>query len=280
MLKIFSIFLFLLPLFSLSVSAENNRVFDHADVFESGQESEMNEEIAKAKDHIGMDIVIVTTEDAQGKTAEAYADDYYDYGDFGMGEENSGLLFLIDFDNREMHISTTGFMIRVLDDKRIDAMLDDAYAYMEEDDYAGAASSIIENAVYYFDKGVKGDQYNYDRDTGEISVYKKPKKISLAEFLLAMILPAAAGLRFTSSVQNQYKMKKEKKLGSLDVFSYRKACNFNYAVKEDEHLGRQTMTRIIADNSRSSGGGSFGGSRSTTHRSSSGTSHGGGGRKF
>lgn len=273
------VFVFLLSLFVLPVFASDNRVFDHADVFEGSREAQMNEEIAEAKDHIGMDIVIVTTEDAEGKSAEAYADDYYDYGDFGMGDEASGLLFLIDFDNREIHISTTGFMIRVLDDNRIEAMLDDAYAYMEEEDYAGAADSVIKNAVYYFDKGVKGDQYNYDRETGEISVYRKPKKITLVEFLIALILPAIVGLRFTSSVRNQYGMKKEKKLGSLALLSYRNTSHFQYALRQDDHTGRQTSTRIVAS-STSSSGGSFGGSRSTTHSSSSGRSHGGGGRGF
>lgn len=276
-IKMFCPVFLMMFFFSLPVFAADNMVFDHADVLNESEEKQLNQEIEKAKDHIGMDIVIVTTEDAEGKTLEAYADDYYDYGGFGTGKDGNGLLFLMDFDNREIHISTSGLMIRLLDDARIENMLDDAFEYMSEEEYAKAASSVIRNTEHYFDKGIKGDQYSYDRDTGEISVYKKPKSLGLLEILAAIVIPGLTGMGFVSSVKNQYSMKKEKKTGARALLAYRSVSNYKYAVKNEQHINRITSTRIIPRNTSSGGSG---GSRSTTHTGSSGRSHGGGGRKF
>ena len=63
----------------------------------------------------------MTTEDAEGKTSEEYADDYYDYN----GYAEDGALYLIDLDNGSVWISTAGKMIRYLTDERIDAVIDE-----------------------------------------------------------------------------------------------------------------------------------------------------------
>ena len=36
-----------------------------------------------------MDIVIVTTDDAEGKSSLAYADDFFDYNGYGVGENGT-----------------------------------------------------------------------------------------------------------------------------------------------------------------------------------------------
>ena len=73
------------------------------------------------------------TRDAQGKDAEAYADDYYDT--HGYGE--NGVLFLIDLDNGQVWISTAGAMIRFLTDARIEEVLDAGYEALQAGQYAG-----------------------------------------------------------------------------------------------------------------------------------------------
>ncbi|MBP5793935.1 MAG: TPM domain-containing protein, partial [Spirochaetaceae bacterium] len=75
---------------------------------------------AEFLDKYNKEAVIVTTSDAQGKSAEAYADDFYDENDFGTGSGKDGVLFLIDMDNRKIHVSTSGSMIDYLEDWRIE----------------------------------------------------------------------------------------------------------------------------------------------------------------
>ena len=52
------------------------------------------------------EVGIVTVNSLEGKTAEAYADDYYDYNGYGYGENDDGLLLLISMGEREWAIST------------------------------------------------------------------------------------------------------------------------------------------------------------------------------
>ena len=50
------------------------------------------------------EVGIVTVNSLEGKTAEAYADDYYDYNGYGYGENDDGLLLLISMGEREWAI--------------------------------------------------------------------------------------------------------------------------------------------------------------------------------
>ena len=71
------------------------RVFDQAGLFSEAERKELEEEIQKLQKTVEADVVLVFTEDAQGKTAEQYADYFYHVHEFGKGEDYSGVLFLI-----------------------------------------------------------------------------------------------------------------------------------------------------------------------------------------
>lgn len=119
------------------------RVIDAAGLFTPEQRVTLN---AKAHELIlkhRQDLVIVTITDAGGKSAMAYADDYYDYNGFGVGPNYDGLLLLIDMDNREFFITTTGSAIRLFNDAKIERMLDNIYSYVTKGDYAGGAGVFL-----------------------------------------------------------------------------------------------------------------------------------------
>ena len=106
---------------------EGTRVFDYADLFSGGEEARLNEKLLEFIEKSEMDAVVVTIDDAEGKSSAAYADDFYDYNGFGRQEDHRGALFLIDMDNREIYLSTTGLMIRYMTDARVERLLDEAY---------------------------------------------------------------------------------------------------------------------------------------------------------
>ena len=66
-----------------------------------------------------MDIVIVITDDVKGKSSMDFADDFYDDNGYGIGFDSSGLLFLVNMEDREVWISTAGTAIKVFTDARI-----------------------------------------------------------------------------------------------------------------------------------------------------------------
>ena len=158
--KISFFFLLVFLLLPLDVLAASSRVFDNASLFSEEDIDKLSEEIQKLQDKTQMDYVIVTTLDADGKTAQDYADDFYDSHDFGMDEEYSGMLYLIDLDNQEIYISTTGKMLRYLTDARIESLLDDAFTQAAEEHYADSAFFVLKGVEDYITLGIPEGQYN------------------------------------------------------------------------------------------------------------------------
>lgn len=256
--------------------AENpQKVVDQAGLFSAGEVEQLQALCAQAVEETGLDVVIVTTEDAEGKTARAYADDYFDYNGYGTGSDYSGILFLIDMDNREIYLSTCGLAIRYFTDWRIERMLDDLYLYVSEGDYNGAGRAFTQQVKNYVAAGIVEDQYNYDTETGESDSYHRENvwqqlgKKALVAIPIAAVLMAVVGL---------YVKAANGKKVTVQENTYLINNSFHIAEQRDMFLRESVQRRRIQNNS--SGGGGSGGGRSSTHSGSSGRSHGGGGRRF
>ena len=249
----------LMLVFSLPTEASEMTVYDQANLFTADELADLAEMTAEFRATEKMDAVVVTTSNAEGKTAEAYADDFYDNGNYGLGAKKSGFLFLIDMDNRTYHISTAGHTIKLFTDQRIERMLDRAERDMRNGDYASAAASVLKDALNYSQK------VDYDNVTG---TFKKVRKISLLEGIIAVIAAAVAGVVSFSSVYGTYNLKR-----GTYKYAYRDQGHLALRSKEDQLVNTATTSRYIPP-SNSGGGGS------STHSSSGGSSHGGGGRGF
>lgn len=248
------------------VNAEGARVFDQAGLFAPEEVQQLETEITALEERIQYDVVVVTADDAGGKSAMEYADDFYDENGFGTGTEKSGVLLLIDMDNRELWISTSGDMIDILTDARIDSILDDVYEGMADENYVKAAENFLEKTEYFVEQGVEAGQYRYDTEKD---------KLSLAEAIVIGVLAGALISGITCLIiVSRYKGKR-----AGNDTAYRQNADMHIVRKEDTFLNSVvTHRKIPKDPPKSSGGSSAG--RSSTHTSSSGASHGGGGRKF
>ena len=102
------LFLFFALLAPARADAAETRVFDQANLFTATEKQELERQIATERGKMKLDLVVVTTNEADGKSTEAYADDFYDQGGYGYGAKKSGVLYLIDMDNRRIHVSTAG----------------------------------------------------------------------------------------------------------------------------------------------------------------------------
>lgn len=239
----------------------------------------MEEEIASMRKEMNMDVVIATTDDAEGKSAETYCEDFYINGGFGTGKDYSGVIFLIDMDNRELYIAPVGMMNRFLTDKRWNEILDNAYEGASNGDYAASAEAFLDGVRQYYAAGIPGGQYNYDRDTGKVSIYRS---ITWLEALVALAVALFTAAGPCIGVMNRYAMKKERRQAGNYLKAYRADCRFCFSTNTD-HLVNKTVTHIVIPKSNTDGhtggGGGSSSGRSTTH-SSGGRSFGGGGRKF
>lgn len=271
-------------LFSLSAwaapkIAPGQRVFDEAGLFTDAETRKMENTIAELQETMKMDVVIVTTTDSGGKSSQRYADDFYEAGGFGTRKDYSGVLFLIDMDNRELSISTEGVMIRFLTDVRIERMLDHVYEKAGQEQYADAATVFLNDTFSYYRQGIPGGQYNYDTETGKISRYRS---ITVIEVLMAIVVSLAAASLACLNVKREYAMKAQKRQAGNYNMAYRANAMFAFH-NQNDRMVNSFVSQRVRPRSTSSGGGGGGSSssgRSSTHRSSSGRSHGGGSRKF
>ena len=252
------------------VSAAIPAVYDEAGLLTEEERVALSEQVNVLREQTGWDIFAVTIDNANGKSSMAYADDLYDAQ---TAEDSNGVLALIDMDNREIYLSTCGEAIRYLEDARIDAILDDAFSYVVDGDYAGCLSAMISGVEYYYEKGIHEDQYNYDVETGAVSQYRT---LTWMEVVPVALVSAGVGIAIYCIVMNRYSLK-----GSTrnDSYPYTRYGNVDLTDTEDRFV-HQTITHhvIQTNNGGSSGGG--GGHRSSVHHSSGGRSHGGGGRNF
>lgn len=255
------------------------RVFDEAGLFSGKEAGELETKIRSMREDMNMDVVIVTTDDAGGKTAEEYAEDFYVDGEFGTGKDYNGVLFLIDMDNREIYLLPVGAMNRFLTDKRRNAILDDAYNEIGQKEYRACAQSFLDGVTRYYKAGIPNGQYNYDKETGKVSVYRS---IRWYEAALALLIGGAAAAAVCGGVTARYSMKGTRMVAKNALMAYRGDSRFQYSGQTDELINKTVTHVFIPPGSKGGGrggGGFSSGGRSTVH-TSSGRTMGGGGRKF
>lgn len=249
--------LVLLLSFVTIVSADINSVVDYANLLSSEEEQQLRGDLASFKEKYNMDTVIVTSNDLDGKSQMDYADDYFDYNGYGVGEDKSGVLLLIDMDDRKVWISTSGEAIKYFTDSRIDNIVDDVTAQLKNADYFEGCNEFISDINYYAEEGIPVGQYTY-------SEAERTQKV--------IFIGLGAGLIVASVVSflvvNSYKNSK-----SISTANYVDHNSIVFTRKKDRFISTYTSKTKIERNNNSSGG-------SSTHTSSSGNTHGGGGGSF
>jgi len=273
MKKFLSLLICLLLCFCLSAQAENARVIDDAGLFTADEEAALYGLIADFQTETGMDFVIYTSDSYHDESQADIADDLYDYGGYGLDEENSGILYFIDMYERIPYISTTGAMIDYMTDERIEAAHEASYNFLASGQYADAAAQMIYSVYGYWENGIPEGQYRYDIITGQV-LTARHKVLTGSELLVCVLIGLVVALLFIKSIQGSYNLK-----GSTYHYAFRENSSLELTDSVDDYL-RTTTTRTRKAQPPSGGSSSHSGG-SGVHRSSSGTSHGGGaGRKF
>ena len=252
------------------------KVYDFGDLLTDSEEDMLYDEAQKFIENTNYDIAIVTISENSKGSAREYADDFYDYNEFGINETRDGLLLLIDMDTREIYISTTGYAIKMYDDARLgiyeefygtDSVLDYGFDYVTKKEYYNAFSSMITRLTEFYNLGYPSSNQNMEiSSTGEpiIIHYISYPFVGTISAIIAMII----GIIF-------YNISRLKiKVGSTT--SYMQSSNIT---TRTDFLVNSVVTHTLRHtDSGSSSGGSGGGS--SYHSSSSGSFHGGGGRGF
>lgn len=262
------------------------KIYDGADLFTESQEEELQEYLVSTAKRIKLDLVIVTTNYNRGKESLLYASDFYDDNGFGYDYDcGSGVILLIDMDNREVAISTSG-VCRVYLDSMTDDITDDIAPYLSDGEYMKAARYFINRVNSLALEALDDDDYEeafeawYSSDHSSISAqddfYDKyiPQenfftrfKNPLMDIMIALVIAGVAVIIMSSSSKTSI---------TINEKTYMEGGHMNLRVRHDQFTHTTTSRRKIQTNNGGSRGGGHGGG----HVSSSGRSHGGSSRKF
>ena len=257
--------LLLLPCMALASS----RVIDDAGLFSESEIAQMEELIASMREAYQMDVVVLTSEDAGYKDSQDFADLYYENHGYGIGDDNAGLLYLIDMRNRVPCISTTGTMADYITDSRLEELFDCSYDQLKAGQYGQSTLTLLRKLESFLRAGRQEGSFRYDRETGKrLSGVYNP--LTGGETLAALAAGLAVAFILYKSITARYSLKG-------GTYRYNLAANGSCRLtRNDETFLRQSVSVVRHDTNSGGGGGHSGGGGSAMHTSSSGTSHGGG----
>lgn len=254
---------------TFSVSAEDAegfandycRVQDMAGLMTDSEEAKLNDILDELSIRQKMDVVVVTTNTLDEKTVQEYADDIYDYGNFGYGQDKDGILLLISLgEENDCYISTCGYGITAFTDAGIKYISKEMTSDLKNENYFSAFQTFSELCDEFITQARNGKPY--DRK----SLPKEP--LSPIWILISLGVGVVLSLIIVGRMKAQLKTVRFQAAAG----SYVKDDSLDITESRDMFL-YETTSKTAKEKKSSSGG-------SSTHTSSSGRTHGGGGSKF
>ncbi len=249
-------------------------VEDRAQLLTEEEETELLKQAAELSQKTGYELRLVTTDQTEGKTTQQFAEAYFESLTDDGPETASGASYVIDMDNRQIYIATYGGLQYYLTDARVDTLLDHAYEYVSEGEYDQTFESMLKDTGRYYRKGIPDGTRIVNQDTGEVTVYHKPKTVTPVKVLISLLAGTAGFLAFVAAVKGAYSMEGI----SGDGCAGRDQVGLTLKRRDDRLVNQFVTSRKIPRND--GGGGSSGGGTTSTHTTSGGYSAGGGGRSF
>lgn len=237
------------------------RMQDLAGLMTEEQVHTLQDKINALVDKYGLDFVIITEKNMSdyGYTdIVAFADDVYDEMEYGIGDDYSGMEFVIVMEEREWAISTCGKGIDCYTDLIQDYIMDGVKPELSAGNYYEAFSILVQRAGEAMDAYKNGTEYPPYEYTHPPKAPYNPFTAVWA-FLIAGLIGA---LIYTSILKGQLKSVRF----AADAHNYVDPNSVDININKDTFL-YATVTKTVRETKSSSG--------SSTHTSSSGRTHGG-----
>lgn len=245
---------------------------DSSHLLSSVEAEEITASLERVSEKYNFDVVIVTNDSLGYKSAESFADDYYDENGYGRDEDFSGILLLVSMGERDWAISTCGLGTYYFGDYDIDAIADMILGDLSDGKYATAFEkyiSCVENTLEYY--ATHDDGYIYDDYHNGYGSQESEGMGIGSKILVSLVIGAIVGFISVGAMKSSMKTVRQNSAASnyvvRDSLNVRCANEF-FLYRNVSRTPRQT------EQSRPQNRGG------TTHTSSSGRSHGGRSGKF
>ncbi len=259
MKKLLSCVLLTLLLFALFLpvyaSFENPSIVDEAGYLMQSELASLSKELDKVREKYDFEVAIYTESEMTSDTAEASADDIYDYGGYGAGENDDGIMLYICSDTREYHFTTHGKGLKYFNSNGLAYLESKVVPYLSENDYYEAFEEYIETTDELLQMAKDGKPYN-EKQYSMKYLFGVIIVCLIAPLLIAFWMMKRKLKKMKTAVENDY------------AANYIKPGSMNLTTSRDLFLySRITKTEKPKSNSG-------------THTSSSGRTHGGRGGSF
>ena len=248
---------------------EKEKIYDFADLYTDYEEEQLYASVMKYIESYKLDMVILTIDKNNKKDAQTYAEEFYIYNYFGFEDaKRSGCIFIIDMDNREYYLATSGSVIKYLDDERVDNILDEASTYIRDGKYYAATDNAIKLIQEYGKTVPSSNTHVIIDDNGYVKLEKSPN------IFISFIVSVIVAIIFVSINISKHKGI----VLATNANQYMNRANEDKVV-EDKLISSVTTTRVVPKDDPPSGGGHMVGG-SSVHIGGGGHTFGGGGRHF
>ena len=238
---------------------ERLRIVDSAHLLTESEKETLLSKLNEISEKQQFDVIIVTTDSLNGKTAEAYADDFYDYNGYGIGYNKDGALLLISMENRDWHVSTCGYGITAITDAGLNYISDKFLPDLKKGNYYSA----FDIYATLCDEFVTQAKIDKPYDNGNL-----PKK-SISLFWIPGSLLIGAVIAFIPLLIMKSRLKTVRSQASANNY----VCKDSLNISESRDMFLYSHIDKKEKPKNNNGG-------SDTHVSSSGSTHGGNGGKF
>ena len=233
---------------------------DEAGLLDEEEADTLRTRLKDLSEDLQLDVVVVTVEQLDERSAMEYADDYYDTYDYGYGSDRDGVMLLLAMEERDWWITTRGYGRTAFTDAGIDYIGEKITGELGEEDYVQAFSDYADLCEDFVTQARNGEPY----DTGHLPKEKLSPVWIFGDLGIGMILSLILGLIAKSKLKTV-----RKKETAAD---YTVPGSMSMYMNSDQLVNQYVTQKHIQKSS--------GGSGSSEHTSSSGATHGGGGGKF
>ena len=238
---------------------EYYRLMDMADLLSDSEEATLLRALDEVSERQKLEVLIATIDTLDGSDIVAYADDLYDYCQFGYGPDKDGIMLLISKEDRDWYISTCGYGITAFTDAGIQYIGGQMKSDLSAGNYAAAFWTYIEKCDEFITQARAGKPFD------KSSLPKTP--MSAIWIPISLIVGIALAVLTVGGMKAQLKTVRFQP----EAKNYIRDGSLNITQSRDLFLYR-TVDKTEKSRDDDSG--------SSTHTSSSGTTHGGGGGKF
>lgn len=248
------------PLYDIPADRLLPRLVDNADLLDDEEETALLEKLDEISERQKLDVVIATVESMDGATAEAFADDFFDYNGYGFGEERDGILLLISMEERDWAMSTCGYGITAFTDAGLNYISGKFTPKLSDGDYSGAFTVFADLCDDFITQAKTGEPY----DTGNLP------KGTVSPIWIPIDLAIGFAIAFIWGRKKKLDLKSVRR--KTTATDYTVPGSMRVTLDRERMVNKMVTTRTIQRDTSSGG--------SSTHTSSSGTTHGGSSGKF